>query len=139
MGGTPGRRPFPCVPEAPTIADMRLAVVAILLLALGPNAAPPAEAQGCRTDRLGNTLCRDLPRQSPPLVRPGRSRTALTEPAPETAPEDVTMSGGQQDAFGETRPPRLSVSGGRPFGAPPRPVPPTRICVRDNLGTVRCR
>jgi hypothetical protein len=139
MGGRPARGPFPFGPEATTIVTMRRAGLALLVLLLAGLGPPPAEAQGCRTDLLGNTLCRDLPRQSPAPVRLGRSKAAPAAPAPETAPEDVTMSAGQEDAFGETRPPRLSVSGGRPFGTPPRPVPPARICVRDGLGTVRCR
>lgn len=106
------------------------ALLALALLA----AAPTAEAQGCRTDRLGNTLCSDLPRQSPPPLRLGRERAARELP-----PEAVAIPGGREDAFGVTRPPRLSVTGERAYGARPRPGARARICSRDAYGTVRCR
>jgi hypothetical protein len=106
----------------------------ILSAILAVTAAPQADAQGCRTDRLGNVICRDLPRQSPPPLRLGR-------PAPpeEPARETPTIAGSHTDAFGETRPPRLSVTGERPFGARPRPVAPLRACTSDTFGTIRCR
>jgi hypothetical protein len=114
---------------------MRRGAFALLALALLAGGTPPVEAQGCRTDRLGNTLCRDLPRQSPPPLRLGRGAAVPRE----IPPEDVAIPGRREDAFGETRPPRLSVTGERPFGARPRPEARTRICVRDAYGSVRCR
>jgi len=98
------------------------------LLALAPGAA---QAQtDCRTDRLGNVICRSMPtpraREAPPLAVP-----PARQPPAYIAPSDRNTFGNLR-----VRPPRRT--GTNPFGTPPRP-PQIRHCTTDSFGGVRCR
>ncbi len=98
------------------------------LLVIAPHIA---QAQtDCRTDRLGNVVCRSVPapraREEAPLaVPPARRPPAYIAPS-------------EQDTFGNirVRPPRAT--GTNPYGTPPR-APRLQRCTTDSFGGVRCR
>jgi hypothetical protein len=111
---------------------VRAAAFAALLATLA-LAAPAAAQSGCRADRLGNTICRDLP--EPPATRP--RRTIPVAPEAELAPTFIPST--RTDAFGTTRPSPRCLAPSPRFGTPPRPAAPSRACTTDAFGHTRCR
>ena len=106
-----------------------LAVLALLVLLV-----PPALAQECRTDRLGNTVCRDLPGTGEPLQ-------PLPRPAFPVAPGEpqVLIPSMRRNAFGEIRRDPGGLVESPRFGTPPRPDPVPPRCRTDAFGNVICR
>jgi hypothetical protein len=95
-------------------------------------AAPAAEsAASCRTDRLGNVVCRGAsPAPALRLPKP------LEPPAARNLPTYIPSW--REDAFGTVRPQEPTVTGDNPFGEAPRPEPRAQ-CRTDSFGAVRCR
>jgi hypothetical protein len=108
---------------------LRLALFALVL-----SSAPAAGQGDCRTDALGETICRDLP---PRVVAPRPRPTIPVEPGAELRPDRFIPST-RRDAFGRVRPDRDGLIESPRFGTSPRPGPVQLPCRTDAFGNTIC-